>query len=233
MEEKSVNHLGVILDGNRRFAKRLMMEPWKGHEYGAGKTRKLLEWSRELGINELTLYAFSTENFNRPKIEFEYLMSIFEKEFVSLIKSGDLEKNKVRVNFIGRIDMFPQKIHKLMQELMDMTNHNSQFIVNFAMAYGGRFEIVDAAKKIAELAANGKLDAKDIDEKKFSEFLYMKDEPDMIIRTSGQIRTSNFLPFQAAYSEWFFLTKMWPEFEKADLIQCIEEFKQRKRTFGK
>ncbi len=233
MESNNVNHIGVILDGNRRFAKRLMMEPWKGHEYGAGKVEKLWNWAFELGVKELTLYAFSIENFNRPKTEFDYLMNVFEKEFASLLKDERLEKNKVRVNFIGQIDKFPKQIHEKMNLLMDQTKHNSNFIVNFAMAYGGKTELADAGKKIAELAIAGKLKPEEIDEKKFAEFLYMKDEPDMIIRTSGQIRTSNFLPFQATYSEWFFLEKMWPEFEKEDLISCIEQFKQRKRTFGK
>ncbi len=233
MSEAIVRHLGVILDGNRRFAKRLMLEPWKGHEYGAGKVRKLLEWSRELGISELTLYAFSTENFNRPKTEFDYLMSVFDKEFSDLMDSGDLEKNRIRINFIGQIDRFPEGVYGKMRALMDRTKDFSDFRVNFAMAYGGRTEIVDAARRIAKLAKAGTILPEDIDEESFKDFLYMKGEPDMIIRTSGQVRTSNFLPYQATYSEWFFLSKMWPEFEKEDLIKCVNEFSERKRTFGK
>lgn len=233
MEETSVNHIGVILDGNRRFAKRLMMEPWKGHEYGAGKVRKLLNWSRELGVKELTLYAFSIENFNRPKNEFDFLMNVAEKEFLDLLNGTELDDNRIRINFIGRIEKFPKKVYETMNRLVEKTKNYGDFTVNFAMAYGGKTEIADAGKKIAELAIAGKLKPEDIDEKKFAEFLYMKDEPDMIIRTSGQIRTSNFLPFQSAYSEWFFLEKMWPEFEREDLVKCIEQFKQRKRTFGK
>ena len=231
--KSDVGHLGVILDGNRRFARRLMVEPWKGHEYGAKKVDSLMSWAKELGIKELTLYAFSIENFNRPKHEFDYLMKIFENEFSALLKNKKLEKNKIRMRFIGRIDMFPKQVSEKMKMLVEKTKNYKGFFVNFAMAYGGRSEIVDAAKKIAELAKQGKIDPRKLTEDEFAKYLYMADEPDMIIRTSGQMRTSNFLPYQSTYSEWFFLEKMWPEFEKKDLIKCIDDFKQRKRTFGK
>ena len=226
-------HIAIILDGNRRFAKRLMLKPWQGHEWGAKKVEKILDWCREYGAKELTLYCFSIENFHsRPKQEFDYLMNLFEKEYTSLKDDPRLKKNDIRINFIGRIWLFPEKIQKLMKELMEKTKAHKQFIVNFAMAYGGQSEIVDATKKIAEQVKQGTLDINQINEEVFAKSLYLNSEPEMIIRTGGEKRTSNFLNFQAAYSEWFFIEKMWPEFEKEDLAQCLEEYKSRSRRLG-
>jgi len=232
-DNKVPNHIGLILDGNRRFAKRLMLKPFKGHEWGAKKVKELLEWSRDLGIKELTLYAFSIENFHRPKKEFDYLMNLFEKEFKELIKNQkEIHKHKLRINFIGRIEMFPEPVHKAMKQLMEITKDHNGYIVNFAMAYGGKAEIIDATKKIATQIKEGKLNIDQINEEIFSQNLYMADEPDMIIRTGGEKRSSNFLNFQSAYSEWFYLEKKWPEFTKEDYIQCIEEYGNRERRFG-
>lgn len=226
-------HIGIILDGNRRFAKRLMMKPWQGHEWGAKKVEQLLEWCREYGVRELTLYAFSIENFHsRPKKEFDYLMDLFCKEFERLKTDERLEKYKIRINFIGRIHLFPEKIQKIMRAIMDSTKNNDQYVVNFAMAYGGQSEIVDATKKIAEQVKQGKLDIDSINEKMFSNYLYISSEPTMIIRTGGEKRSSNFLNFQSAYSEWFYVEKLWPEFEKEDFVQCLEEYKMRERRLG-
>ena len=226
-------HIGIILDGNRRFAKRLMLKPWQGHEWGAQKVEKLLDWCREYGIHELTLYAFSIENFHsRPKQEFDYLMDLFEKEFVRLKIDERIAKYGVRINFIGRIWLFPPKIKKTMDELMESTKQHNKYIINFAMAYGGKSEIVDAAKKIAEQVKQGKLNIDEINEELFAQNLYIKSEPEMIIRTGGEKRTSNFLNYQAAYSEWFYVEKLWPEFEKEDFVQCLEEYKTRHRRMG-
>jgi len=228
-------HIAIILDGNRRFAKRLMMKPWMGHEWGAKKIEFLLEWLKEFEIKELTLYAFSIQNFNRPKEEFDYLMNIFRNEFDRLIneKKDLLMKHKIRINFIGRLWMFEKDIEERMKKLMEMTKENNKYIVNIAMAYGGREEIIDAVKKIAEDIKKGKLDVNEINEEIFSKNLFLSSEPDLIIRTGGEKRTSNFLMFQSPYSEWFFLEKTWPEFEKEDLIAVIEEFKKRERRFGR
>ncbi len=230
---KVPKHIGIILDGNRRFSKRLMVKPWKGHEYGAKKIEKLLEWCKELGIKELTLYAFSIENFNRPKKEFDYLMNLFRKEFSRLKDDKRIHENKIRINIIGRIHMFPKMVQESMNEVMEKTKDYKDYIINFAMAYGGRTEVIDAAKKIAEMVKNGKLNVEDINEEVFSKNLYFKDEPDLIIRTGGEKRTSNFLIYQGAYAEWLFLEKMWPEFEKEDLKEAIVEYGKRKRRFGR
>ncbi len=226
-------HLAIILDGNRRFSKRLMLKPWKGHEWGAKKVERLFDWCKEYKIKELTLYALSIENFNRPKQEFNFLMDLFEKEFKKMIADPRLENDGVKVRFIGRINLFPQNIQDLMNELMDKTKDNNNFIVNFAMAYGGHAEIVDATKKIAEQVKEGKLDVENINNEVFEKNLYMKDSPDLIIRTS-ESRLSGFLLWQSSYSELLFLPeKLWPEFEKEDFIECIQEYSNRKRRFGK
>lgn len=226
-------HIGIIMDGNRRFSKRLMLTPWKGHEFGARKVEKVLNWAKELGIKELTLYAFSVENFNRPKEEYDFLMKLFNKEFDNILKDDELEKNEIKINFIGRINLFPKEIYEKMKQIMDRTKNFSKFIVNFAMAYGGRAEIIDATKKIANLVKEGKIDVDDIDETLFMNNLYLKSEPELVIRTSGEKRFSGFLLWQISYSELFFVDKLWPEFEKEDLISIVNEFKNRDRRFGR
>ena len=232
-DNKVPRHVAIILDGNRRFSKRLMMKPWKGHEWGAKKVEKLFDWCKELGIKELTLYAFSWENFNRPKEEFDYLMNIFDLEFEKLIKDERLKSGEVKINFIGRIWRFPKNVQEKMQKLMEMTKNNKGYAVNFAMAYGGRVEVVDAAKKVAEAVKDGRMKIEEINEETFADNLYMKDEPEIIIRTGGNQRTSNFLIWQSAYSEWTFLEKLWPEFEKEDLAAVIQDYNKRERRFGK
>jgi len=226
-------HLGIILDGNRRFSKRLMMKPWKGHEWGAKKVEAVLDWCKEYGIKETTFYAFSIENFDRPKKEFDFLMKLFEKEFRRMLSDERLEKDKIKVNFIGRISMFPKNPHEVMEELMEKTKDNDQLIVNFAMAYGGRAEIIDATKKISQKIKEGKLDIDQINEETFSKSLYIESEPDLIIRTS-ESRLSGFLLWQGSYAEIIFLpNKLWPEFEKEDFIGCLNEYSRRQRRFGK
>ncbi|MBI4149546.1 di-trans,poly-cis-decaprenylcistransferase [Candidatus Woesearchaeota archaeon] len=225
-------HIGVILDGNRRFAKRLMLKPWKGHEWGAQKVRSLLEWCRDAGIREVTLYCFSVQNFSRPKEEFEYLMDLFRTEFDKL-KEDDLpEREGIRINIIGRLWMFPKDIQERLHAIMERTRNNTKYIVNFAMAYGGREEVIDATRKIAEQIQSGKLSIAEINEETFSKNLYWPDEPDLIIRTGGERRTSNFLIWQGNYAEWFFVEKCWPDFEKADFEQVLQEYQQRERRFG-
>lgn len=224
-----IKHLALILDGNRRFARRLMLEPWKGHEYGAKKLEKLFDWCKEFKIKELTLYTFSMQNFNRPKEEFNYLMNIFKENFVKFENDQRIETEGIRINFLGRYELFSEELCSVIKRIIDKTKNNSNFIINFAMAYGGREEILDAVKKI--IKENPK--PEDITFEYFSEHLYTSSEPDIIIRTGGEKRTSNFLPWQSIYSEWFFLDKTWPEFEKEDLVKILEEFKTRERRFGR
>ncbi|MFT4304668.1 MAG: polyprenyl diphosphate synthase [Candidatus Woesearchaeota archaeon] len=228
-----LKHIGLILDGNRRFSKKLMKEPWKGHEYGAKKIEELLDWSFELEIKELTLYCFSIENFNRPKKEFNYLMDLFRKEIPNLLSDKRVNENEIKVNFIGRIEKFPDDIKENMVNVMEKTKNHNKFILNFAMAYGGRTEIIDAVKKIVDETKQGKISSENIDEEFFKKYLYIQSEPDLIIRTSGEQRISGFLLWQGSYSEYCFCKKLWPEFSKEDFINIIEDFKKRDRRFGK
>jgi len=221
-------HIAIILDGNRRFAKKLMFKPWKGHEYGARKIEKLLDYAKELEIKQMTFYCLSSENIkNRPKNELDYLLNLFKKEFKNMDRDK-IQKNQIKIRFIGDLTLLPLDLQQQCQKLEQETKKNNQFKTNFAIAYGGKQEIINAIKKIIK----NKISPEQITEKLISQNLYLSDEPDMIIRTGGEKRTSNFLPWQSAYSEWFFLDKMWPEFEKQDLINCINEFKNRKKNFG-
>ena len=223
-----VTHLGIILDGNRRYAKKLLREPWKGHDSGAEKVERLFDWCKELGVTELTLYVFSMQNFQRSEKEVSYLMDLFCKFFTSEKIKNKIQQNQIRLHFIGRIHLLPQKVQDLISRLQAETEKNIGFIANFAMAYGGREEIIDGVNKILK---EGKL--KEVDETTFSKYLQLQSQPDLIIRTGGEKRTSNFLVWQSWYSEWFFLDKYWPEFEKEDLVRVLAEFSQRERRFGK
>jgi tritrans,polycis-undecaprenyl-diphosphate synthase [geranylgeranyl-diphosphate specific] len=224
--ENQPKHVAIVLDGNRRFAKKLVLEPWRGHELGAGKVEKLLDWCLELGIKEVTLYAFSIENFNRPKNEFDFLMNLFKKEFSLMAEREKIHENKVRVRFAGRIEMLDEELRNIIKNLEEKTKDYDNFLVNFCIAYGGRQEIVDAVKKIGE-------NSEEINEENIIKNLWIRDAPDLIIRTGGEKRTSNFLMWQSAYSEWIFLDKTWPEFEKQDLLGAIDEFNSRERRFGR
>ena len=160
-------------------------------------------------------------------------MNLFNVEFSKILTNKKIYKNKVRINFIGRLDMFPRSLQSVMKKIMESTKKHRNYIVNFAMAYGGRHEIIDAVKSLAEKIKSGKLDISKLDEKAFEQELYTFSQPDLIIRTSGEKRTSGFLLYQGAYSEWIFIDKLWPEFEKEDLMTAIEDYRKRERRFGK
>jgi tritrans,polycis-undecaprenyl-diphosphate synthase [geranylgeranyl-diphosphate specific] len=232
-KDKMPRHVAIILDGNRRFAKFLNLDPWKGHEYGEKKVEKLLEWCYEVDIKELTLYAFSMQNFNRTKPEYDFLVKLFKEAFTNLLKNKKLDEYDVRIRFIGRINLFPKDVYDLMNEIMEKTKDRKTYTVNLAMAYGGREEITDGIKALVKDVKSGIVKEEDINEDLFSRYLYMNSAPDLIIRTSGEQRTSNFLPWQGIYSEWIFLKKYWPEFEKEDLIECIKEYSKRDIRKGK
>ncbi|MBI2652722.1 di-trans,poly-cis-decaprenylcistransferase [Candidatus Woesearchaeota archaeon] len=233
MVSKVPKKIAIILDGNRRFAKKLSLQPWKGHDFGLRKLEELFKWCQELGVKELTLYSFSTENFRRTKKEIDYLFDLFRKEFGKIKQKKGIFKDNIRFNVIGRLDMFPKDIRKAMLDIMEKTKKHKNFIVNFAMAYGSRQEITDAVRKIAEKVKKGKINVEDINENLITNNLYLKSEPDLVIRPGGEIRISNFLLWQSSYSELFFMEKLWPEFTKGDLVSCIEEFNKRERRFGK
>ena len=231
--EENPTKVAIVLDGNRRYAKKLGLKSWQGHVYGTKKVEELFKWCKELGIKELTLYSFSIENFKRSKKEVNYLMNLFRKQIKKLKNDKRLQDYKLRVNFIGRLSLFPKDVQKEMKDVMEKTRKNNGFKVNFAMGYGGRAEIVDAAKNLIKKVKNNELKVEDIDEKVFAENLYLSNEPDIIIRSGGEKRISDFLIWQANYAELIFLDKLWPEFTKKDLRWCIEEFKRRERRFGR
>lgn len=233
MTSKVPKHVAIVLDGNRRYAKKLGLSAWKGHDYGLKKIEELLNWCLELNVNELTLYCFSTENFKRSKKEIDYLFNLFWKEFENIKYRKGIFKDKVRVRVIGRTDMFSKRMKNAMLEAIRKTRKNKSLVVNFALAYGGRQEITDAVKNIAEKVKRSEIKIEDIDENTITNNLYSKDEPDLLIRPGGEIRLSNFLLWQSAYSELFFINKLWPEFTKNDLVKCFKEFKIRERRFGR
>jgi tritrans,polycis-undecaprenyl-diphosphate synthase [geranylgeranyl-diphosphate specific] len=207
-----------------------------GHKKGAEKVEQLLEWCDKLNVKFVTLYTFSTENFRRSPQEVEEIMRIAEEKFRKLLTNERIHRNKVHVKVIGRVNLLPEKLQQLIADVEKATaNYDGQFL-NFAFAYGGRAEIVDAAKIIAEKVKNGELDVGDVDESTFEKYLYTshmpKQDPDLILRTSGEERLSGFLLWQSAYSELCFLDVFWPDFRLIDLLRTIRTFQKRKRRYG-
>lgn len=234
----SPKHIGIIPDGNRRLAKRVMKRPWKGHEWGLQKVRNLIDWCKEFGVRVVTFYALSLENYRkRPKREIKYLLRLAEKEMKSVLEDGNhsVHRNEVRVSFFGKMDVLPREIRENAKKVMDATKGYSKYSLNVALAYGGRQEIIEAARSMASDAVDGKLSPGEINEDSINGYLWTNGfgDPEMIIRTGGEKRLSNFLPYQSAYSELVFVEKMWPEFGKADFRKSIEEFEKRQRRFGK
>ncbi len=227
MASKVPKKIAIVLDGNRRYARKLGLKPWLGHKYGLRKLEELFKWCMELGIKELTLYCFSTENFNRARKEIDYLFGLFWEEFNKMKEGKGVFKDKVKINVIGRIHMFPKKMQKAMRQVMQKTMKNKNLIVNLALAYGGRQEIIDAVNKALK---NKKV--RKVNEGVITQNLYLKSEPDLVIRPGGEKRMSNFLLWQSSYAELFFIEKLWPEFTKEDLLECIAEFNKRQRKFG-
>jgi len=230
-------HIGIILDGNRRWAFNRSLNPNIGHYYGADKTEEMLRWCLDLGVRSVTLYVFSTENFNRPREEVEELMRLFEERLQKIMKNKDIHKHKVRIKAIGRLNLLPKRLQKIIREIEMATKDYDEHFLNFAIAYGGRAEIIDAAKKIARKILEGELSVEDINEKVFERNLYTshlpKQDPDLIIRTSGEERLSGFLLYQSAYSELCFIDVYWPEFRRIDLLRAIRTYQKRKRRFGR
>lgn len=231
-KENHPRHIGIILDGNRRWARQKGKMPWDGHRAGFDKLKQLFKWTKELDIKELSLYCFSMQNFNRDKKEVDFLMGIFESAAKETLKNEDVHKNKVKIRFIGRLHLLPEKVQKAAKEVMEATKDYNDYAVNFCVAYGGREEIVDGVNKAIKDAKEGRIDK--VDEEMLGKYLYIQSDPDIIIRTSGEKRISNFLLWHSNYSELFFLDKHWPDFEKQDLADVIGEFKKmRERRFGK
>jgi len=223
--KNKLRHLAIILDGNRRFAKKKGLPLWKGHEYGAKTVEKLFDWCKQLGIKELTLYALSTENLKRQKKEVSFLLKLIRRWFTKFKNDPGLEKDKIRIKIIGKLSLLPKNLQKLLKEIENKTKKHKKYKINFCIAYGGRLELVEAFNKLKN--------KKKITEKDIQKSLWLSSEPDLIIRTGNIIRSSNFLPFQSTYSEWLYLKKTWPEFTKQDLKKAKKEFAKRKRNFGR
>ncbi len=231
-----LEHIAIILDGNRRWASEKALYPWLGHEKGAEKVEQMLDWCEKLDVKSITLYAFSTENFRRPKDEIEEIMRITEEEFQKILTDERIHRNKVRVKVIGRVSLLPKSLQQLIMDVEKATQNYDKHFLNIAFAYGGRAEIVDAARKIAEKVQEGELIPEKVNEQMFEQYLYTshmpKQEPDLIIRTSGEERLSGFLLWQSAYSELCFLDIYWPDFRFIDLLRAVRTFQKRKRRFG-
>jgi len=229
-------HVAIILDGNRRWASERSLDPWMGHHYGAEKIEDLLRWCLDLDVKSVTLYAFSTENFQRSPEEVEEIMRIAEEKLSQILKDESIHKHRVRVKAIGRLSLLPKKLQQMIKEVEKSTKDYDERFLNLALAYGGRAEIVDAARKIAQKVESGDLTPDEINEQLFERYLYTahmpKQDPDLIIRTSGEERLSGFLLWQCAYSELFFLDINWPDFRRIDLLRAVRTYQRRKRRFG-
>lgn len=226
-------HLAIIMDGNGRWAKQKGLLRSIGHENGSKSVREIVEASAELGIENLTLYAFSTENWNRPKLEVQTLMRLLVSSLKKEIKT--LQKNNIRLAAIGCLDSLPKKAHKELLEVIEKTKDNKRMCLTLALSYGSREELLNTVKEISLKVKNNIISAEKIDESVINEHLYTRNLPDvdLLIRTSGEQRISNFLLWQIAYAELYFTQVLWPDFTKQNLYEAIIEYQKRERRFGK
>jgi len=226
-------HVAIIMDGNGRWAKKVGEERIFGHQNGVKSVRECTEAAAELGIKYITLYAFSTENWSRPKEEVDALMSLL----VSTInaETESLNKNNIRLHAIGNLKSLPPETFAELNQAIENTKHNTHLNLVLALSYSSKWEITNAVKNIAQQVKNGELSIDDINESLISENLTTKNipDPELLIRTSGELRISNFLLWQLAYSELYFTDKLWPEFTKQDFFDAIADYQQRERRFGK
>ena len=228
-------HVAIIMDGNRRYTKvQGNMEVTRGHELGVDTLEKVLDWSIDLGIEIVTAYAFSTENFNRSEKEVKGLMNLFVKNFKRIVNHEKIHRNKVRVKVVGRIELLPDDVKEAIKEAEDATKDYHDRLFNLAIGYDGRLEIVDAVKKIYQKIEAGELSIDDVDEKLINDNLYTEGlaDPNLIIRTSGEERLSGFLLWQSSYSELYFCDSLWPELRKIDYLRAIRDYQARDRRFG-
>jgi undecaprenyl diphosphate synthase len=225
-------HVAVIMDGNGRWAERRGLDRVQGHRAGIEALRATVRAAHELGVRFLTLYAFSTENWSRPKGEVDALMGLLEHYLAAELE--ELDRNGIRLRAIGRLDRLPEVTRVKLEEALERTRDNSEMTVVFALSYGGRTEIADAARKLARDVESGKLDPEQIDEKTFAAYLYDPElpDPDLLIRTGGEARVSNFLLWQIAYAELHVTEVMWPDFRKNDLVEAVLDYQQRERRYG-
>ena len=232
MLEKKLEHVAIIMDGNGRWAKERGLPHLKGHREGAETVRRVVEMSKEYGIKYLTLYAFSTENWKRDKEEVDGLMELLLEFLETQLEI--LQKNNVRLKAIGRLKELPQEVYEALMQVIEETAGNTDGTLVFALNYGGRAEIVDAARKLAEDVKAGEINSADIDENLFRQYLYAPEipDPDLMIRTSGELRLSNFLLWELSYSELYVTDVYWPDFGREDFSRAIDSYYGRDRRYG-
>jgi undecaprenyl diphosphate synthase len=225
-------HIAIIMDGNGRWAKKRGLPRVMGHKAGMNAIKETVRACSDLGIKILTVYAFSTENWKRPQDEVSYLMNLLVEYLHKEIR--ELHSNNVKIKILGDIDVLPEQTRKEIREALKLTENNKGLQFNIALNYGGRVEIINACKSLIKLAKEGVYEAEQINEELFSKYLYTGGDidPDLIIRTSGEQRLSNFLLWQCAYSEFVFIDELWPDFNKDTLISAIKKFQDRDRRFG-
>ncbi|HBB28726.1 MAG TPA: isoprenyl transferase [Clostridiales bacterium] len=233
LDGKIPNHVAIIMDGNRRWAKKKNLPVAMGHREGVKRIMEIVETAADVGINNLTVYAFSTENWGREKNEVDCLMSLLieflKKELNRIIK------NNIKLNLIGRIEDLPNNVREEVKSAIDATKDNKRFNLNIALSYGGRDEIVTAVKNIVKDVENNEINIDNLNEENFKNYLFTKNstDPDFLIRTSGEVRISNFLLYQLAYTEFYFTDVLWPDFKETELFEAILEYQKRNRRFGK
>ncbi len=232
MENNLPEHIAIIMDGNRRWAKEKNLEVKQGHYAGAENLKKIAQYANKIGIKYMTVYAFSTENWKRSENEVKALMMILKNYIEKLLERTSA--NNIKINILGDISRLEIGLQNSINKIIDKTKNNTGLTLNIAFNYGGRAEILRATKHIAEEVHEGKLDLEKIDEKCIENHLYTKGQPDpdILIRTSGEIRISNFLLWQLAYTEFIFIDKYWPDFNENDIEESIHIFQKRHRKFG-
>ena len=232
IKEKLPNHIAIIMDGNGRWANKRSFKRIFGHREGMESVKEIVRACRELEIKALTLYAFSSQNWQRPELEVKALMSLLKKYVRSEV--NELNENNVRLQGIGELSKLPKSVIKVFNEAVEITKNNTGMVLSVALSYGGREEILNAVLKIANKIKTGELSSADLTEVTISENLYTAGlpDPDLLIRTSGELRVSNFLLWQIAYSEIYVTDVLWPDFRKDDLYRALIEFQNRKRRFG-
>jgi undecaprenyl diphosphate synthase len=225
-------HIAIIMDGNGRWAKKRLLNRIKGHEKGSETVRTVVRSCREIGIRYLTLYAFSTENWQRPRTEVDALMVLLTKFLKSEL--NELVENNIRLRVIGQVDRLPSEVCQALRETMTATKDKTGMDLILALSYGGRAEIVAMVQTLADKVKRGLFEAESISAEMVADHLYTRDipDPDLLIRTSGEMRISNFLLWQIAYSEIFVTPTLWPDFSKDELLQILSDFQRRERRFG-
>lgn len=232
LKDKLPKHIAIIMDGNGRWAKKRSFDRIRGHQEGIESAREVVKCCRELGIQVLTLYAFSLENWSRPPIEIKALMELLKKYLKAEL--SELIKNNIRLNVIGDMHIIPEDVREMVVAAVQKTSGNKGMILNIALSYSGRNEIVQAVRKIGEDLTEGKITLDQVNEDAFGQYLFTAGlpDPDLLIRTSGEYRISNFLLWQIAYTEIYVTDVLWPDFRKDNLIQAILDFQKRERRFG-